>query len=89
MDDPSKVSNRIFLLMSETKFSMHGSLSYGNKLITARHYVIIQVNLLLSSCHLSSYTQSVLYIPRQDSNPGFRETSVTGRIAISYAIFER
>ena len=30
LDDPSKLSNQIFLLMSATKFSMHGSPSYRN-----------------------------------------------------------
>ena len=85
-DDPLEVSNQIFLLMSETNFLMHGSPRYRNTLITARSCIIIQVNLLLSSCHLLTYTQSVLYIPRQDSNPGFRETFVTGEIVISYAI---
>ena len=87
VDDPSKVSNRIFLLMSEMKFSMHGSPRYNNTLITARRYVIIQVHLLLSPCHLSAYTQSVLYIPRQELNRGFCDTFVTGDILISYAIF--
>ena len=86
MDDLSKVSNRIFLLMSEMKFLMHGSPSYHNTIIASQRYVIIQVNLLLPSYQLSAYTQSVLYIPRQDSNPGFRETFVTGEISISYAI---
>ena len=86
VDDPSKVSNRIFLLMSEMKFSMHGSPRYNNTLITARRYVIIQVHLLLSPCHLSAYTQSVLYIPRQELNRGFCDTFVTGDILISYAI---
>ena len=89
VDDPWKVSNRIFLLMSATKFSMHGSPRYWNTLVTALCYVIIQVNLLLYSCHLFAYNQTVLYIPRQDSNPGFRETSVTGDITISYAIYKR
>ena len=86
MDDLSKVSNRISPLMSATKFSIHGSPRYRNTHITARRYVIIQVNMLLSSYNLSEYTKSVLYIPRQDSSPGFRETFITGDISISYAI---
>ena len=60
VDDLSKVSNRILLLMSATKFSMHGSSSYQNTLITERRCVIIQVNMLLPPCHLSAYTQSVM-----------------------------
>ena len=89
VDDLSKLLNRIFLLMLATNFSMHGSPRYTNTLITEHHYVIIQVNILLYSCHLLEYTQSVLYIPRHDSSPSFWGISVTGEIAISYTISKR
>ena len=89
VDYQLKVSKWISLLISVMGFSIHGSPSYQNTLITKRRYVIIQVNLLLSSCHLSAYNQSVLYIPRQDSTIGFSETFVTVGISISYAISKR